>query len=288
MEEKYKDTLFRRYFNDKNHLLSALNALLGTDATDPNEITINTLDGIFFDKVKNDISCEFRGRYLVLIEHQSTINYNMPLRCLFYVSELYKNIVEPNKEKIFQTGMMKLPCPEFFVLYNGNRKVSAVQTMKLSEAFKDNENINLELIVKQYNINEGYNEELISKSKDLKFYCTFINRVKYNKNLGMSKEEAIHEAYRFCYTLDLQIDFLENYKQELGGMYWFEYDPKSVEKAIRNDAFAEGEAKGEIKGRLAEKLTMVKNLITIGTPMEFIIKATGWTEEQILKAVEQN
>ena len=97
MEEKYKDTLFRHYFNNKEHLLSTLNALLGTNATDPNEIKINTLDGIFFDKVKNDISCEFRGRYLILIEHQSTLNYNMPLRCLFYVSELYKNIIEPDK-----------------------------------------------------------------------------------------------------------------------------------------------------------------------------------------------
>ena len=292
MEEKYKDTLFRHYFNNKEHLLSTLNALLGTNATDPNEIKINTLDGIFFDKVKNDISCEFRGRYLILIEHQSTLNYNMPLRCLFYVSELYKNIIEPDKEKLFHTGMINLPRPEFFVLYNGNRKAPAIQTLKLSDAFKDKNDINLELIVKQYNINEGYNESLINKSVDLKFYCTFVNRVKYNSNLGMPKDEAVHEAYRYCYDLGLQIEYLEKCRQELGGMYWFEYDPELAKKAIRNEAFAEGKAEGKaegrVEGRLEEKFSMVKSLLTVGTPMEFIIKATGWTEEQILKAAEQN
>ena len=90
MAEKYKDTLFRHYFNNPKHLLSPLNAFLGTDATDPNEIKINTLDGIFFDKVKNDISCEFRDRYLVLIEHQSTINENMPVRMLMYAAMIYR------------------------------------------------------------------------------------------------------------------------------------------------------------------------------------------------------
>lgn len=121
-EPRYRDSLFRSYFNDKERLLSLVNALLNTDATDPNEIEINTLDGVFFDEFKNDISCIFRGRFLVLIEHQSTINKNMPLRCLFYVAELYKQIVEPYKDKTYKTKMIKLPQPEFFVLYNGYKQ----------------------------------------------------------------------------------------------------------------------------------------------------------------------
>ena len=288
MEVKYKDTLFRHYFNNKEHLLSPLNALLGTNATDPNEIKINTLDGIFFDKIKNDISCEFRGRYLILIEHQSTINYNMPLRCLFYVTELYKNIIEPDKEKLFHKEIVKLPRPEFFVLYNGSKKAPAIQTLKLSDAFKDNTEINLELVVKQYNINEGYNEELINKSEDLKFYCTFVNRVKYNIAEGNNRDESVREAYKYCYELGLQTEYLKKYKQELSGMYWFEYDSELAEKAMRKEVFDEGKAEGKAEGRLEEKFSMVKNLINVGTPMKFIIKATGWTEEQILKAAEQN
>ena len=45
-------------------------------------------------------------------------------------------------------------------------------------------------------------------------------------------------------------------------------------------AHAEGKAEG--------KFEMVKNLLNVGTPIEFIIKATGWSEEQILKAVQGN
>ena len=36
------------------------------------------------------------------------------------------------------------------------------------------------------------------------------------------------------------------------------------------------------------KFEMVKNLLNVGTPIEFIIKATGWSEDQILKATQSN
>ena len=74
MAKKYRDGLFRNYFSDKKRLLGLCNLLTGENATDPDEIKINTLDGIFFGKLKNDISCLFRGKFLVIIEHQATIN----------------------------------------------------------------------------------------------------------------------------------------------------------------------------------------------------------------------
>ena len=298
-ENKYKDTMFRSFFGDRAHLLSMLNAFLGTNATDYNEIKINTLDGLFFDKVKNDISCIFRDRYLVIIEHQSTINNNMPLRCLFYVSELYKSIVKPYSKDIYKKRMIELPQPEFFVLYNGNEKLEEQQTLRLSDSFNSDKN-NLELIVKLYNINKGNNLELINKSEDLKFYCTFVNRVKYNKSCGMSQNNAIDEAYRYCMDQNLMIDYLREYREELSNMYWFEYDPELAKQARLEEAYDEGLELGREEGRkegIAEgraedetekMLEMVKNLIMVGTPMNFIVKATGWTEEQILKVAEQN
>ena len=39
----------------------------------------------------------------------------------------------------------------------------------------------------------------------------------------------------------------------------------------------------EIQGREDGHVEMVKNFLAAGTPIEFIIKATGWSEDKILK-----
>ena len=106
MAEKYRDGLFRDYFNDKVRLLSLCNALLGTDGKNPDEIIINTLEGVFFDELKNDISCLYRDRLLVIIEHQTSINENMPLRMLFYVTELFRQHIEPFKELLHRPKVL--------------------------------------------------------------------------------------------------------------------------------------------------------------------------------------
>ncbi len=49
-----------------------------------------------------------------------------------------------------------------------------------------------------------------------------------------------------------------------------------------DDAREEGERKGRAEGRADGITEMVKNLLKVGTPIEYISKASGWTEEQIL------
>ena len=85
--KKYRDTVFRDYFNEPVRLLSLCNAILGTQYSDVAELKINTLEGIFFDNQKNDISCTIGDTFLVLVEHQTSVNENMPFRCLSYVAQ---------------------------------------------------------------------------------------------------------------------------------------------------------------------------------------------------------
>ncbi|MBR5646845.1 MAG: Rpn family recombination-promoting nuclease/putative transposase [Treponema sp.] len=68
---------------------------------------------------RNDVSWEIDGKLIVLVEHQSTINGNMPLRCLEYVTRIYEEIVPVKKryaEKIY-----KIPNPDFYVVYVGDK-----------------------------------------------------------------------------------------------------------------------------------------------------------------------
>ena len=275
-EKKYRDSLFRHYFmDDKRRLLSLLNALLGTNVDDPDEIEINTLEGLFFSAVKNDISCVFQNRQLILLEHQSTLNENMPMRMLFYLVELMKRKVNPSTQ-VFDEPLIKFPAPSFFVIYNGLKKAPEQREMNLSDAFNGSPNISLK--VQFLNVNAGHNRELISKSRSLNNYCIFIDRVAYNRKRGMSIKEAIREAPEYCIREDVMAEYLRVNFKEAMKMYWFEYNADEERAAIERGAFN----RGVQQGAKQNKLEMIKNLIKAGTPLNFIEAATGWTEEQIL------
>ena len=53
---KYKDTVFRMLFSDKEHLLELYNAINGTAYTDPEELKIVTLKNAVYMGMKNDLA----------------------------------------------------------------------------------------------------------------------------------------------------------------------------------------------------------------------------------------
>lgn len=116
--KKYRDSVFCSYFNAPERLLSLCNAVLGTNYQDAAKLHINTLEGIFFSDQRNDISCTIGNNFLVLIEHQTSVNENMPFRCLSYVAELLNKMVT-EKQKIYRKALIRFPSPRFIVLYNG-------------------------------------------------------------------------------------------------------------------------------------------------------------------------
>ena len=57
--------------------------------TTADDIKITTIKTIMFNSQRNDISFLANNRFMVLSEHQSSINENMPLQMLLYVAMLY-------------------------------------------------------------------------------------------------------------------------------------------------------------------------------------------------------
>ena len=91
----YKDTLFRRLFGDekrKANTMSLYNAL-GGSCDDPDELTFTTVEGVIYMGRKNDVSFLVDGE-LILWEHQSTVNPNMPLRGLMHLAQLYNKYLD--------------------------------------------------------------------------------------------------------------------------------------------------------------------------------------------------
>ena len=254
------------------------NALLETDGKNPDEIIVNTLDGVFFGNLKNDLSCVYKNNFLVMIEHQSTPNENMPLRMLFYVAELFKQYIEPFKEKIYQLNQIELPTPKFYLFYNGRKNEPEQRQMKLSTAFKNSSG--LELVVNFYNLNEGNNENFLKQSESLKSYCIFVNRVEKNLREGMILEKAIQEAIDYCINADIMAEYLKTRRKEVISMLGFEYDENLARKA-RDDEVRE-------ETREESKIEMVKNLLTTNLSLEEIARVVGWTKEKILKFAGKN
>ena len=117
----YRDTLFRMLFRDKERLLSLFNAVNGTHYDDPEELVITTLEGALYLGMKNDVSCMI-DMMMQLYEHQSTVNPNMPLRNLFYVSDLLQKYVYEKGLDIYSRKQIKIPTPKFVVFYNGEEE----------------------------------------------------------------------------------------------------------------------------------------------------------------------
>ena len=129
----YKDSLFRDIFNNKGRLRNLYYALTGESALE-SDIKLTTLRGTFFGDIKNDISFRVGDKHIVLLEHQSTINNNMPLRMLWYVTKLLQK--EVNTLNIYRKTQIKLPTPMFYVFYNGAEPLPSKYKMRLSDSFE--------------------------------------------------------------------------------------------------------------------------------------------------------
>ena len=178
--QKYKDTVFRMLFNNKIHLLELYNAMNNTHYTNPDDLTITTLSGETFLKMKNDLSflIEFE---LNIFEHQSTPCPNIPLRDLYYLAANLKDLI-PN-EKLYGPTIVNIPAPRFFVFYNGITSMEDKVTYRLSDMFaKKVESPSVELTVTALNINNGHSKELMEACKALKGYSIFVDKVRKYKS----------------------------------------------------------------------------------------------------------
>ena len=84
---KYKDSVFVDLFSEdekaKENFLSLYNALHGTNLQLSCPVENIKLDNVMYMNIVNDVSCLVDDKIIVLAEHQSTINENMPSQRLY-------------------------------------------------------------------------------------------------------------------------------------------------------------------------------------------------------------
>ena len=274
----YRDSLFRDYFRDPKNFVALCNAVTGLSLT-ADEVTENTVDDVLFSNPRNDVSFSAGNQCFVFFEHQSTINYNMPIRMLYYLASLYRSIVP--EDLIYKTKLICLPAPKFFVFYNGAEPYPEESVLKISDAFPMTADI--EITVHVYNVNYDKNFKLLSSCQPIHDYSYFINEIDKNKLTGMSLDQAVIEAIKNCIDKDIMRDYLKLRKLEVFEVLNLVWNEEDAKKSYIAQGIEEGREKGRVEGRVETTLELVKNLMLAKTPLKYIIQATGLTKDEIIK-----
>lgn len=237
-QKKYKDTIFRLLFNDRERALSLYNGVNGTKYNDSSILQYNMLENAIYMNVHNDISFVIANQ-IQMYEHQSTVPINMPLRDLFYIADILQKTVAD--KTIYGSRPLMIPNPDFVVFYNGEKTLAERMELKLSDNFIiPTDNPALELRVTILNINDGMNEELKEKCPALKQYMQYVNRVrKYSKEMDL--KSAVTRAVDECICEDILKDFLIKQKAEVIKMSIYEFDEEREMKLIRESEREFGE-----------------------------------------------
>jgi hypothetical protein len=200
-------------------------------------------------KQVNDVSFLIGDRLVVFVEHQSTINYNMPLRMFIYGGRIYEKITA--SDNIYRERMLQIPRAEFYVLYNGPGKFPERATMKLSDMFPpDNKKnkLGLELSVDIYNINSGYNPDLFRKCKPVYEYQTFVELIDRCRRETGDLKKAARLAVAECTTLGILTEFLKRYASEVENMIFTKWNTEDAKRIWQEEAMEEGIGIGVEKG----------------------------------------
>ena len=243
----YKDRLYKMIFNDKSELLKLYNAINGTHYDDPAMLTITTLDNAIYMTMENDLSFIIDMR-LALYEQQSTVNPNLPLRFLMYITDIYSAYTKDMN--IYGSKKVQIPLPSFVIFYNGVKSQPDRTEFLLSELFHPTtDQPALELKAVMLNINKGHNQELMNACHTLRDYSEYVARIRtYSAEMPLT--DAVEKAITECIHENILRDFLLKNRAEAKAMSNYEYDEEKTLRMFREEGYEDGERNGKIQATI--------------------------------------
>ena len=259
------------------------------------ELERGNLEQVLYMDYYNDIAVMVNDQFILMIEHQSTINPNMPLRLLEYVTRIYGNKVD-SKTK-FSNQLIPLAKPEFFVFYTGNQDLPPESYLYLSDAFpKDpsekhlsDSELTLELVVKVCKIKGEEPSQIVQNCPDLEQYVQFLKLIDKAKSDGQAQPltRAIREAVRH----NILKDYLERKGGETLSILTAEYDFDTAMAVKQEEAYAigleRGRQEGVERGAYEKALETAQLMIGLGIPLEQVQLCTTLPLETVLELAQK-
>ena len=295
-QRNHKDSTFCLLFSEPQRAIELYNAVTGENLPPDTELTYTTLKNAIYIDRNNDLSFVVNDRYLVMSECQSTINRNIPMRCLGYVNRTLENLA--GREVLYGRNLVKFPAPEFYLFYVGKEPWER-KTLRLSESFLvDPKENSLELVVNLINLNYNKDSEILQRSPSLLGYSKLLYHIQEELSAnGGDLKQAIDTAVKACMDEGLIADFLHKHSKEVTGMLFEEITVEEFAEIRAREAYADGEKAGYDKGEKAgraegeksglargaaqEKREIAKTMKAKGLEIAMIAELTGLTSEEI-------
>ena len=274
---KYKDALFRYLCNNEYEASKLYKAITGKYIS-PDEIELENLDSLVITDWYNDVSFKTKNNsVIILCEQQSSKCNNMTLRCLVYYTNLIRKLYEENedgfKDKIYRSTILKVPKPEFYVLYIGKETIESEELFTEHNTGYENvtgftDDMFLQIRVKNIDIHyDKLSEVQRRESSTLAGYSYLIQQFGvHEKELKSSiddenkrKNKAMLLAIEDCRTIGYLLEYLD--REEFKVMLEKEYTMADYIESLKEDIRQQALEEGRKQERERAKEEGIKNLI---------------------------
>lgn len=202
-----KDSVFTNLFQDKKYLLQLYKTLHPED-TQVTEDALSdiTIHNIMTNDVYNDVGFMVGEKLLILTEAQATWTENIAVRILIYLMVTYQDYIKKTKQNVYRSKKIKLPRPELYVIYTGDRK-ERTEYISLADEFFDGQKTFLDAKIKVlYGSGQG---DIISQ------YVTFTKVYDEQRKLHGRTRKAVTETIRICKDKNVLKEYLEEREKEV-------------------------------------------------------------------------
>ena len=242
MKRTIKASVFSDLFGDKKYLLQLYRTLHPEDTTaTETDLTDITIENVMVDGLYNDLGFMVSNRLMILLEAQSTWTENILIRALLYMAKTWQRHLSDLGENLYASRRVKLPEPELYVIYTGDRK-NRPSELSLSKVFFDSKECAVEVRARViYGEGEG---DIITQ------YVTFCKVLKEQVKLHGMTRKALRETIRLCKDLGVLREYLEKREVEVMDIMTMLFDQETVTNTYINDVLRQGRAEGRKEGNL--------------------------------------
>lgn len=217
---KAKDSVFVDLFKNKTYLLKLYKTLHpeDTEATE-DSLTNVTITNVLTDNLYNDLGFMVEDKLMILVEAQSSWTENILVRALLYLAQSYHEYFQRTRQDYYASKKVKVPRPELYVIFTGNRGRKPDQ-ISLSKEFFEGADIDLELKAKV--IYESEKDDIINQYI---VFCKVFNE--QTKQYGMT-QEAVRETIRICKDRNVLREYLQSKEKEVVTMMMSLFDEEQI------------------------------------------------------------
>lgn len=215
-----KDSVFTNLFQDKKYLLQLYKTLHPED-TQVTEDALSdiTIHNIMTNDVYNDVGFMVGEKLLILTEAQATWTENIAVRILIYLMVTYQDYIKKTKQNVYRSKKIKLPRPELYVIYTGDRK-ERTEYISLADEFFEGQKTFFDAKIKVlYGSDQG---DIISQ------YVAFTKVYDEQRKLHGRTRKAVTETIRICKDKNVLKEYLEEREKEVENIMLAMYDEKEI------------------------------------------------------------